>query len=86
VPSDTLTRTLVRRLDLVGQREIASRLGVPVGRVHTWVYRDLMPSPVLIVGNAQVWAWREVEMWWAEFGPRAETWEIHPEMSAEITC
>ena len=58
------------RVEPVGMREIAERLGVKQGTVSQWRARSLagdlrvpMPEPLWKVSGHDAWNWREVEQW-----------------------
>ena len=58
---DTAT---IARLDLVGTREIATRLGVSKATVNDWRYRDRgFPSEDLTVSGVPAWRWSIIEEW-----------------------
>ncbi len=50
-------------LDLVGEKEIADRLGVQTGTVHQWRKRDLLPEPMAEVSGVPVWEWSTIDGW-----------------------
>lgn len=57
-----------RRVDvdqLVGAAEIAERVGAnSVQTVHSWRRRyEDFPSPVVVLRQAMVWHWPDVERW-----------------------
>lgn len=51
------------KLDLVGSREIAQRLGVSIRTVQTWRMRKVMPQPEWIVSGFPVWRWEKIHKW-----------------------
>ncbi len=53
----------VAKLDLVGVREIAERLGVPRGTVAIWRHRAQMPEPEWTISGGPVWRWTTIERW-----------------------
>ncbi|MGH7776962.1 MAG: nucleotidyl transferase AbiEii/AbiGii toxin family protein [Candidatus Dormibacterales bacterium] len=77
-------------LDLVGEREIAMRLGVKPGTVHQWRKRGLLPDPVAVVSAVPVWEWRVVFGWASatgRAGPQGRTVEssmVLPGGAAEV--
>ena len=50
-------------VDLVGQNEIADRLGVKLGTVHMWRHRGLFPEPEWQLAIGPVWRWLTIEVW-----------------------
>ena len=57
-------------LDLVGRREIATRVGTTPGMVDTWRRRHAdFPAPEWIVTGTPIWRWEEIAEWLAR--PRA---------------
>jgi hypothetical protein len=53
------------RIDLVGTREIADRLGlIHAESVHTWRHRYAdFPEPAAHLRIGYVWLWAEIEAW-----------------------
>jgi hypothetical protein len=49
--------------DLVGSREIASRLNVSLKLVQMWRYRKVMPEPEWIVSGVPIWRWGTIQQW-----------------------
>jgi hypothetical protein len=48
---------------IVGEKEIAERLRVPVNTVHQWAKRGLLPTAEGTVSGAPAWHWGTVESW-----------------------
>lgn len=51
--------------DLVGQHEIAERLGVTQQAVHNWTKRQTdFPQPIVaLFGGRGIWWWDEIKAW-----------------------
>ena len=49
-----------KKLDLVGPKEIADRLGWPRNKVRTYISRGLFPEPYAVLGMGPVWVWEDV--------------------------
>lgn len=57
--------------DLVGPVEIAERLEVMVGTVHSWRYlrkATRMPEPDYILSGHPIWIWARIELWAQQSG------------------
>lgn len=52
-----------QNLDIVGEAEIADRLGVKRATVHTWVRRKVLPPSQGIVSGQPAWQWTTIEAW-----------------------
>jgi hypothetical protein len=65
-------------LDLVGEKEIADRLGVQPGTVHQWRKRDLLPEPTAEVSGVPVWEWSTIDAWARATGrlQQPPTWRV----------
>jgi len=50
-------------VDVVGAKEIAERLRVPVNTVHQWSKRGLLPPAAGTVSGLPAWAWQAIENW-----------------------
>lgn len=42
---------------------IAKRLGVPIGTVHKWRYRGVLPEPDYPQLRSPIWEWETIEQW-----------------------
>ena len=47
--------------DLVKPKEIAYRLGIPVGTVYSWIGRGQLGEPDVRMGRFVFWEWRNVQ-------------------------
>ena len=56
------------KLDEVGEREIALRLGVQRNTVNIWRKRGLLPSPEWEVSGSPAWDWESIREWAAKTG------------------
>jgi hypothetical protein len=65
--------------DLVGPMEIAERLKVQRGTVHTWRLRGVLPEPLAVISGVPIWDWEAIKVWAAErkrhgaYGPTGPT-------------
>lgn len=50
-------------VDLVSPVEIADRLGVPVGTVHQWRHRGVLPEPEWVLSRIPIWRWATIRQW-----------------------
>ena len=50
--------------DPVSPTEVAERLGVVRGTVHTWRLRGVMPEPAVVLGGVPLWSWETIKEWW----------------------
>lgn len=50
-------------LDLVGPTEIAERLDVKRGTVHTWRLRGVLPEPLAVISGVPIWEWETIKAW-----------------------
>lgn len=62
-----MVTTVAQRL--MGQRELADRLGVSRQRVQQIVSRPDFPPPYATLANGRVWTTEDVEAWIAEHRP-----------------
>jgi hypothetical protein len=53
----------VMNADVVGEREIAGRLGVQSNTVHIWRKRGLLPPADWTVSGGPAWSWATIEKW-----------------------
>ena len=51
------------RTDVVGEKEIAERLGVKRQTVRAWVAWGTFPAPQWTVSGAPAWRWKTIEAW-----------------------
>lgn len=51
------------RLDIVGLKEIAERLGVKQQTAAAWRHRGLLPPEEGTVSGAPAWRWETIEQW-----------------------
>jgi hypothetical protein len=51
------------KLDLVGSREIADRLGVSIRTVQQWRARGVMPVAEWWISGSPVWRWTAIRAW-----------------------
>jgi hypothetical protein len=47
-------------MDVVGEKEIAERLGVPANTVHVWRKRGVLPEPDGFVSGMPAWDWSTI--------------------------
>lgn len=52
-----------KREMMLGKKEIADLLGVPVKTVHTWAFRDLLPAPAGTFNGSAAWMPSTIEAW-----------------------
>lgn len=57
-----------RRLLVVGEVEIAERLGVQRNTVNVWRKRGLLPAPQWTVSGLPAWDWAVIRRWAIETG------------------
>ena len=50
-------------LEVVGEAEIAERLGVKRQTVNQWRFRGLLPEPLGTVSGFPAWDWRDIAKW-----------------------
>ena len=50
-------------LDIVGEAEIADRLGVKRPTVHAWAKRNHLPAPEWTVSGQPAWRWSTIAAW-----------------------
>jgi hypothetical protein len=51
------------KLDIVGEAEIAARLGVKPNTVHQWAIRGLLPESEGTVSGRAAWRWSTIQAW-----------------------
>ena len=56
------------RVEPVGVREIAERLGVSQGLVSQWRFRGYLPEPRWTVSGLPAWNWPDIARWAKQTG------------------
>ncbi len=56
-----LYRGTVHAVDVVGEKEIAERFGVPSNTVHVWRKRGVLPNPDGFVSGMPAWHWSTIK-------------------------
>ena len=49
--------------ELVGPREIATRLGIAGANVRQWQHRGILPEPFTVVSGTPMWEWPVIRAW-----------------------
>ena len=70
--------------DIVGEQEIARRLGVQVRTVHQWRARHLLPEPLQVISGTPIWEWPAVETWAQETGRLSQETPVLTDLTRSV--